>query len=98
MGVGGRKGKIVVGSRYRRASKPPRPVAFAQAQGREGAHPEGGLPFPSPAASIRTAESLEGITEVGAETGGYPSPSSSGPTPARGGWAGGMTGGLGTGG
>lgn len=34
---------------------------------------------------------------MGAETSGYPSPSNSGPTPARGGWAGGMTRGLDTG-
>lgn len=97
MRIGGRKGKIVVGSRHRQASKPPSPVAFARAQGRLGVHPEGGLPFPAQAALIPTAGSLEGIAGVGADTGGYQSLSNSGPTPARGGGAGGMTRGLGTG-
>lgn len=74
------------------------PRCVDQAQGREGAHREGGRPFPAQAALIPTAGSLERIAGVGAETGGCPSPSNSRPTPALGGEAGGMTRGLGTGG
>ena len=97
MGVGSTKGKVAVGSRPRQASTPPTPFAFAQARDREGARPEGGSPLPAPAL-IPAAESLQSVAGVGAETGGYPSPSDSGPTPAPRGGAGGMTRGLGTGG
>lgn len=82
MGIGGREGRIVVGSRHRQPPSLQPQLGLLRHRTRKERVPRAGSPFPAPAL-IPAAESLEGVAGVAAETGGYPSPSGSGPTPAR---------------
>ena len=59
----------MMGSSHRQASNLPITVPWPQSLGRERAHPEGGQPFPAPAALTPTVERLERIAVAGAESG-----------------------------
>lgn len=93
--IGLREGRIVVGSRYRRASNLPIPVPLSQGAGKERI-PRAGSPSPLRLLSSpprNTWRRSQGWGQSRAVT--FPPPNS-GPTAARHGGAGGITRGLGT--